>query len=482
MPPLSRRPSPLHRCFVLGLVALALGCSPSDDGDEHTSGVPQEPVRTALPDSTLDTPRHVVLISIDTLNASALASYGGDADRQPHLDALAEHGTVFVDALSPASWTLPAHASMLTGLYPEHHGATAPNLAIASEQPKLAECFQQAGYQTVGLVDGGYMKGPHGFSDGFELWDDRGEVRRNHHVAEKGDPFHRARRFIDSRDDDRPLFLFVQTYLVHDYLHFRPWAATEQDHDDAGRERLGCLLGEMECAAEFWTAVQRVYAAEVRQVDRMLGRFLEKLEDQGLLSETLVVFTSDHGEGFDNVLKRLHHGGRLHGDQLRVPMIFAGPGVRSAAIEGPVSLVDLAPTLDDFVGLGCSDEAAPLDGVSLAPTLRGETAAPDARTIFAYESYYYTEDGARKKRGRKRRDWVLRAAVDDASWLIERRGAPYELYRFDDRDQLEPRATLDDGTEELARRLGTREPAELPVLTIRETAALRAELEALGYL
>jgi arylsulfatase A-like enzyme len=141
---------------------------------------------------------------------------------------------IFETALSPAAWTLPAHASLLTGVYPDRHGATDPRRRIAPNLPTLAQELREAGLETVAFTDGGYLHRRFGFAAGFDRYDDwvRDPDRRPVLNVPRGgapDPqvgsalFDRTIAYLaQRRPEDPPFFLFLQTYAVHDYFRVEP--------------------------------------------------------------------------------------------------------------------------------------------------------------------------------------------------------------------------------------------------------------------
>jgi arylsulfatase A-like enzyme len=109
----------------------------------------------------------ILLVSIDTLRRDALRAFSPQAPPRPHLDALADRSVRMTSAVSTASWTLPAHASMLTGLLPHRHGAISPRHRLAAGAITLAELLGRAGYETVAFTDAGYVSAQFGLARGF---------------------------------------------------------------------------------------------------------------------------------------------------------------------------------------------------------------------------------------------------------------------------------------------------------------------------
>jgi len=176
-------------------------------------------------------PRNVVPISVDTLGRGSLRPFRRDAAELPNLDGFAHRSVIFESALSPAAWTLSAHASLLTGVYPDRHGATDPRRRIAPKRPTLAQELRQAGLETGAFTDGGYVDRRFGFAAGFDRYDNWGrdpDRRPGLSVPRGGAPdpqpgstlFDRPIDHLAQRHlGDPPFFLFLRTYAVHD--HFR---------------------------------------------------------------------------------------------------------------------------------------------------------------------------------------------------------------------------------------------------------------------
>ena len=428
-------------------------------------------------------PLPIVLVSIDTLNPQNLRAYDERAEALPHLDAFARQATTFRGAYSTASWTLPSHASMLTGLYPDRHGATDPRRRIAQDARTLAEVLQDAGYETAGFTDEGYVDAEFGFGRGFRIYNGassgrgvgsgdlprQGRPHENHGAA----LFDRAVSFLEARPaDSRPLFLFVQTYSVHDYFKVR---RAVEGVDSTNREKLatrfrGCIGGSLECSRDQWDVMERLYQAEVAHLDVAFGRLLAALDTAGM-ADAVVAVVSDHGEGFSPGRRRIHHGGRLHADVIRIPFLLRVPGASAEIVDEPVSLVDVMPILLDRAGV---DAPPGLDGNALV-------AHAPSRSVFAMEHHFRWERGRRVAERESRAEPLETAVIDGNQWLIAGESGA-ELYDMAaDADQTAP-AGLDapaaaELLQQVVRRVRplTEEAGALP------NAELRAQLEALGY-
>jgi arylsulfatase A-like enzyme len=328
-------------------------------------------------------PRLVVLVSIDTLRADHLGFYGYERETSPVLDALARESTVFDEAMSSSPWTLPAHASLLTGLYPSRHGLTSHERYLSSGLATLAQLFSRAGYRTAAVVNSHNLGPDFGLDRGFQ------QYRYFEENASQREP---SRQITDQavqwvgEAGKRPLFLFLHYYDVHsDYASLpeheaeflRPY---EGIADGTTAQLAAHREGKVSLSpADAPNLIDR-YDAGIRQMDAEIGRFLDFLRERNLMEETLLVLTSDHGEEF------FEHGGVLHGqtqyqEVLRVPLVVRGPEVPAGRrIATPVSLVDVAPTLLGLTGI---EVPQGLSGVDVAPLWSEGDPELEARYLFS---------------------------------------------------------------------------------------------------
>ena len=364
--------------------ALAAGCGPSDQpaSDAPAAAVAREP---APP------PRHVLLVSIDTLRADHLGCYGYPKPTSPQLDALAAESIVFDNAWATAPWTLPSHASLLTGLYPSHHGARKQRDGLDPQVGTLAEALRARGFATGSVVNAVFVSGYFGLNRGFDSHAlvannerPRGTARE---VTRKG------LAWLDAQADTRT-FLFLHYFDVHsDYTavsRFRDFFVTEAGRlrgrtHDLTRLNLGQIRPEPRDIAH----LVALYDAGIRQLDHDLGTLFTALRERGRLADTLVIVTADHGEEFGEHGRFSH--GRHYQELLRVPLIVRLPGADRAGtrIAEPVSLVDVAPTILAAVG---AEPAAPGDGVDLSPLWSGASPGAANRPIFAQTGPFMRDD------------------------------------------------------------------------------------------
>lgn len=307
---------------------------------------------------------NVVILSIDTLRARSVGAYGYGRDTSPFLDSLAARGTRFQNAITTSVTTGPSHMSLFTGLYPVNHGLVTGLEYKAERVATLADQLRRAGYHTAAFTENGYIVRTRGFGAGFaEYTENRGIVRQG--PGEVRITYGQAQRWMKRARE--PFHLFVHTYQVHS--PFRPpkrYAGLFVDDGFAGPED---------------PALRRQrdnYDREIRFIDDKLRELVGALEERGVLERTLLVILSDHGEEFHEH-GYYQHGGALFEETLRIPLILIGPGIPAGQITSQVSLIDVLPTVLDYVG---ADALPGLDGVSLLGAIEnGEEI--EKRTLFA---------------------------------------------------------------------------------------------------
>ncbi len=306
---------------------------------------------------------NLIVYLIDTLRADHLGCYGYPRPTSPRIDRFAADALLFSHARAQSSWTKPAVATILTGLFPPAHGAELRSQRIPESVDTLAERLQTAGYETALFTTNANIVARFGFAQGWDTFRylaHRKGRKHQHFDAEQMNRevfawlAERARRA-----DAKPFLLVVHTLDPHDPYRpreeFRRRLAPEVDVESAccaGSDALAALVG---AAAESRAADARaLYDAEIAQNDAAFGDLLDELERRDLAPSTAVLLTSDHGEEF------LDHGGWKHGftlyeEMLRIPLILRLPERERAEAQGrsiatPVDQVDIAPTLLALAG------------------------------------------------------------------------------------------------------------------------------------
>jgi arylsulfatase A-like enzyme len=334
-----------------------------------------------LPAGAPDRP-DVIFVSIDTLRADHLGAWGYARDTSPFLDSLASAGTRYADAWSPAPWTLPSHATMLSGVLPSRHGAIESDLALPSDIPWLPEAARAAGYATGGFVSTLFVGERYGFQRGFDAFDDfdiDDEKTNLQATVDAEDVTARARRFLTERAAGAPAFLFLHFYDAHyAYDPPKPWN-TRYDRESASsdpkyKNYAYYQKHPLDDAALAHQIAQ--YDEEIRYVDDTLRAFDAALRAAG--REAIWVIVADHGEEFGE-RGSWGHGHTLWPEQLHVPWILAGPGVPTRVVDARVGLEDVAPTVAALIGVDLPDAdgrprlgAGPI-GARVADTSRFDT-------------------------------------------------------------------------------------------------------------
>lgn len=354
--------------------------------------------------------RHdVLLVSIDTLRADHLGCYGAANAKTPTIDALAAQGVVFEQATSQANTTGPSHTTMLTGLYPAEHGALSNGVRLSNRVKTLADALART-HSSAAFVSGftladelcGLAPRFDWYDDQMALWPwlprilERSQLGRAliRFARGRGVELYRADRPAGATIDsalgwlrargDEPLFTFVHLYDPHApyeppeefaRLHDAPRGG-EFDWYALSTEEREELVSDPAAVAH----MRSLYAAEISYADAQLARLVDELKRSGRWERTLVVLTSDHGEGLGSHGYWFDHGTYLYDEELHVPLIVRFPGDAHAGtrVKGQVRLLDIAPTVLDFLG---SREALRTSGESLVVAASG---APDPTDRSSY--------------------------------------------------------------------------------------------------
>lgn len=371
--------------------------------------------------------RNVVFIVMDTVRKDHLSVYGYDRKTTPELDRFAEEARVFEQAVAPAPWTLPVHASVFTGLYPSQHGANQEQPYLESSVT-LAETLSAQGYTTACYTSNTwitpYTKLTRGFDDHdnfFEalpsdvlsgplarVWkemNDRDRLRTAANwLVNAGNAVHeyfasnqqadsktpavidRTTEFIDSTDE--PYFAFLN--LMDAHLPYHPPDEHREEFAPSVDSTTVCQNSkEYNCGAraiddEEWDAITGLYDAEIRHIDAEIARLFEWLRANDEWEETLVVVCADHGE--------LHGEHDLYGHEfglydpiVNVPLLVKHPDLDSGRDERQVELLDLYHTVLDHAGTTPAEAGEfDADAVSISP----------ARSLLSESYRTPTEDSA----------------------------------------------------------------------------------------
>jgi arylsulfatase A-like enzyme len=342
---------------------------------------------------------NVVLVVIDTLRADHLPFYGYGRNTAPFLARLAKQSILFERAYATSSWTAPSTASLFTSLYPFQHGVVTGLVAsvglsgerelielnrIPDELVTIAESFKQRGYRTFGVSDNLNICQEEGFDPGFDRFE-------NYTYRGAGAVNQTLREWEQEIKGSGAYFLYLHYMDPHVPYHPRkPWFKAK-----------GSPLQKKIAA----------YDSEISYVDGKLGEMFDLFEwDQN----TILIFTSDHGEEFFEHGKK-GHSKALFQESIHVPLLFY-PASKLA--EGPkrvgwnVSIIDILPTLREILEWPASQTD---EGISLLPLMRADAAAAKGRALFAHL--------LREKAGRHGEGYLLEAVVlQDDKYLVDSRG------------------------------------------------------------
>jgi arylsulfatase A-like enzyme len=423
---------------------------------------------------------NLILISIDTLRADRLGCYGYDRDTSPNVDRLAREGVLFRDMVASSCWTLPSHASMLSGLYPSRHSAVRFGLAPIPESVNLlSEYLWDLGYETTGFVGGGFVGNAVGFGQGFDRFWENPQTK-----ADEGDtlqvPLDLAKPWMEARRNT-PFFVFLHTFQVHVPYSPPPPYDTMFDPDYTGpyktaftRNDASALVREDHFDPAVVKHLGALYDGEIRAMDTAIGELRSFLESSGLAKNTCVIFTSDHGEEFNEHGSLQHWKAKLYEELVRVPLIVWCPSrLRGGrVVSGIVSHPDILPTALALVG---GTPPTGLDGSSLLASL--QSGAAPTRSVVISE----VDGSLEKTKGvvravRTDRYKLIESEIDGSSMLFD-----LSSDRAEKQNLLEQKPDL---VKELRaardRQLQAPAVAAAPVVTPDE--GVRERLRALGYI
>ena len=404
----------------------------------------------------------IVLITIDTLRADRLGSYGSTRGLTPSLDAFARGATRFTAAVSQVPLTLPSHATILTGLHPAHHLIrTNDGFRLAATVPTLAEQLKAAGYRTGAFIGGYPLRASSGLARGFDRYDDEFLTSLDATERSADEVMRSATLWIDA-NRSQPFFAWIHLFDPHS--PYAPPAPFSAAHRDAP------------------------YDGEVAYTDAAVGRFLDRLRQPSLSLPVTIVIVADHGESLGEHGERTH-GTFLYDATIRVPLLIKLPPVRlkpdptygrstdgktvgrtdgGRVVDVPVETADLAPTIAALAGTTLTRS----DGQSLLPLIAGATGDPD-RPAYAESFYQNVLLGWSPLRAVRTRQWKYIEAPRPELYDLEH--DPHEL-----QSGLNERAALASG---LQRALTSLDAADRSKDDARAAATSESfeRLRSLGY-
>lgn len=395
----------------------------------------------------VDHPPNVLFISVDMLRADHLHCYGYSRPTSPRLDRLAAEGVLFQNEISSSSWTLPAHAALFTSLPDSVHGCTDTDKRLPSSLTTLAERFAAAGYLTAGFFSGPYLHPAFGLGRGFQTYVDctsyantldakkaddwamdPGVMEKSHEDVTNPIILANVKKWLDAHVHER-FFLFVHMWDPHyDFIPPPPydtlfdpgysgWVTGRNFFDDP---RINRTMDPRDLAH-----LLALYDGEIAATDDAIGRMLDLLGAAGVLDDTIVCVTSDHGtEFFEHGAKG--HRKTLFDECIHVPLILRFPAglPRGRAVAAQTRSIDVGPTLLGLAGL---DPPTRVLGHSLLPLV--EQGAPGFDNTAISELFTV----GRRMRTLRTPDWKLTDAMhDQLRFYMNLKDDPREQHIFRD--------------------------------------------------
>ena len=369
----------MRRAALVAAAAVLAAC-PQPGARQPGSSAPKP--RPAAAGNRLN----VLLVTVDTLRADHLGAYGYRRATSPHIDALARRGVAFDQAYTYWPKTRGSFVALLTGRLAAQSGYGKTHPLLIDFNPTLASVLQEAGYDTVAVVDNPNVAASLGYAKGFaryrETWEESAlasETARAHAITAE------AAAYLGAATPERPFLLWL--HYVNPHAPYEPPAPFDQAFQDAAAAR-GPVLAPV---AGFHGGVPRQgaragrtlgfyvaqYDGEIAAVDAEIGRVLQALEASPVRDRTLVLLSSDHGESLGEHGYFFDHGENLFDPSLRIPLLLTGPGIpagrRSDALA---TTLDFVPTLLDALEVSYPPDLA---GLSLLGAARGEALAGRVR-------------------------------------------------------------------------------------------------------
>jgi len=377
---------------------------------------------------------NVLMIVVDTMGAGHVGAWSKGLDTSPNMDALAAGGVQFTKAYSPAPWTQPSVASLITGLTPSRNGVLHILDTLPDSSFTLARALKKRGFKTSGVISHFLINSRHGFGQGFERYNQNAV---SGHTALTSQAVTRNAILELRRIKDKRFFLFVHYFDPHsEYMHHRPFDRTsgyEGRVRQMSRNILDLRAKRHLMDSEDVDFLRGLYREEIEYTDQYIGKLLAELENMGLKENTLVVLTADHGEEFMEH-DWIGHTRYLYDTLLHVPLVFSLPGkIKPRVVDEPVALTDIMPTLMDLSRNPPQD--ASWDGRSLVGLLNGAKGQWD-RPLFSEVSYLAPVEDRGTHKAEKEAflsaaclgDWKLIHDLEKDQWMLFDRGAdPLEL-------------------------------------------------------
>jgi len=439
---------------------------------------------------------HIILITIDTLRADHLGCYGYPRATSPFIDSLAASGTLFEKAFASISTTAPSHASIFTSLYPIQHNVLKNGHRLSDSFLTIAEFLGEKGFTTAGFVSTDKHFKAGNIGQGIELFDEP-LLDENSKYRRATKTVDAAVQWLDERKAKDKFFLWVHLFDPHEPYHSPPQFLDifTKESPEKRKDIEEFLIYQHHVDYEFYEnssekMLQTVdaYDGEVLFADTEVARLVSFLEQKEINNNTLIVLTSDHGEGLGNH-KLLGHGKHIYNEQIHVPLIFyfSDGSFKGRVVQDVVEHIDIVPTIIEL--LQAQEAGLPFEGVSLVPLLSGNAKTVQSRFAFAQRREYDNRDlkkinafdGKRYEAGNKfalqntAYKYIYRSHDEDEFYALSK--DPYEVHNIvssGTEQEYKLKKMLRSKIEHLSK-INTTEPESVDDETIKK-------LRSLGYI
>ncbi len=346
---------------------------------------------------------NIVLIVMDTQRADNLSCYGYSRKTTPNLDRIADEGALFLNNIVPGVWTLPSHASLFTGRYVSGHGADAHCEYLMVDFPTMAEILNENGYMTVGFSNNGWVSRRTGLARGFQEFYLISRRIRGRRIVEWF--YVEEERFSGEGEEDRgslktvnaviswlkrrwdrrrPFFIFINFIEPHGPYwppepfrsRFLPPDVTEEELRSLVRLRsvgecIDIRVGALKLTKREWMLEKALYDGCTATVDDRIGKLCLYLEDEGLIDDTLLIITSDHGDVQGEHPPHVEHHLCVYEELVRVPLIMRYPDLipKGTRIKWLSQTVDILPTILEIAEIKERKYWQTIHGRSLLPSI-----------------------------------------------------------------------------------------------------------------
>jgi arylsulfatase A-like enzyme len=357
---------------------------------------------------------NILLIMMDATRAKSLSCYGYHRRTTPNLERFAERCVVYETAISTAGWSLPAHASIFTGLYPSRHGAHDQHKYLVHEYPTIAELLRSQGYRTLAFCHNMYVGSATGLNRGFEWFEgDSGNTPHSLRkiISKTNNGISRLLGWRDSgarrtnkqihtalhrlQGDGQPFFIFVHYGEPHApyrpprrYNCYLPDGVSLKEASQVNQDQWKYFINPASMDGQDFEILTALYDAEITYLDARIAEVLGWLKESGILDQTMVILTADHGENIGDH-QMMGHAYCLYDTLVHVPLIVHYPrGVATPSrVEHQVQTLDILPTILAMLGDTSSDTYRSLQGYDLLSSTRrdftvAEQAHPDLTTFY----------------------------------------------------------------------------------------------------